>query len=358
MKDLEKFLRQSKNKEIIIPQKFTDTIRNGLYKEKESKWRNTYMKKRILTIASVCACCIIIAGVAFQKDISAFIQNIFGPNSSDGVGTAVQNGYVEDIKTEYQNAEGIEINVDSFMMDDFNFTMNFNLRFDDRYNIEDFKSVEFEDLKIVDEMGNTVFVTHLYDEKLEYKGSYSFLANKNNERELTISFSATGNEEAFPKSKNLKIKFSKILTKKFVYINGIENKEEKRFNGNWEFDVDVPKEFYNRESMVYNVKSCSDENTVVTKAIVSNTAMKIELITSKDNKIALQKEYVEISNGKRFETSQRSDGDGGYSMLDGKDVINYWQTFNLTTFDATDEISVHIFTNIGEEIIIELERAK
>ena len=46
--------------------------------------------------------------------------------------------------------------------------------------------------------------------------------------------------------------------------------------------------------------------------------------------IALQKEYVEISNGKRFETSQRSDGDGGYSLnSDDKKITDYHQTFNL-----------------------------
>lgn len=75
--------------------------------------------------------------------------------------------------------------------------------------------------------------------------------------------------------------------------------------------------------------------------------------------IALQKEYVEISNGKRFETSQRSDGDGGYSLnSDDKKITDYHQTFNLIKFDATDELKVHIFTNKGEEIVIEYERKK
>ena len=358
MNDLEKVLQNAKDESVFIPQKFTDAIKISLYGKNDNKWRKLYMKKRILEIASVCTCCMLLVGVAFSKDISAFVQNIFGANSSDGVGMAVGNGYVESVKTDYQSADGIEVKIDTFMMDDFNFMMNFKLRVDDKYNIDDFKSVEFEDLRIVDEMENTVFVTHPYDEKLEYKGSYSFLANKDNERELTISLSATGNPEAFPKSKKLKINFSKILTKKLVYINGIENKETKGFSGNWKFDVDVPEEFYNRESFVYNVKSCNDESTIVTKAIVSNTAMKIELTTSRDNEMALQKEYVEISSGEKFETAQRSDGDGGYSMPDGKDIIYYWQTFNLTTFDVTDEISVHIFTNGGKEIVINLERNK
>ena len=74
--------------------------------------------------------------------------------------------------------------------------------------------------------------------------------------------------------------------------------------------------------------------------------------------MALQNEYVENEEGKRFEPARRSDGDGGFSLPAGESnkIINYSQTFNLTKFDATDTLKVHIFTNKGEEIIIELEK--
>ncbi len=39
-------------------------------------------------------------------------------------------------------------------------------------------------------------------------------------------------------------------------------------------------------------------------------------------------------------------------------IINYRQIFNLTRYDATDNLTVHIFTNKGEEIIIEYEKSK
>ena len=72
-----------------------------------------------------------------------------------------------------------------------------------------------------------------------------------------------------------------------------------------------------------------------------------------EHMIALQKEYVETSDGKRFEVSQN--GTNEYGVPEGENkIINYTQTFDLTTFDATDEISVHIFTNKGKEIIIKL----
>ncbi len=70
----------------------------------------------------------------------------------------------------------------------------------------------------------------------------------------------------------------------------------------------------------------------------------------------LQKEYIETLDGKRFEPAARSDGDG-LTSLSSENVIDYYQTFNLTTYDATNEITFHIFTNRGEEIVIDLEKS-
>ena len=39
-------------------------------------------------------------------------------------------------------------------------------------------------------------------------------------------------------------------------------------------------------------------------------------------------------------------------------IINYSQIFNLTKYDATDNLTVHIFTNKGKEIIIEYEKSE
>ena len=109
-------------------------------------------------------------------------------------------------------------------------------------------------------------------------------------------------------------------------------------------------------------------------AVVSNTAFKLsipEISTDKIDytllkedtvgsiykRIAIQKEYVETEDGKQFEIAARSDGDGGYTVPEeGDKIINYHQTFNLTKYDATDEITVHMFTNKGEEITIVLEK--
>lgn len=344
----------------------------------EEEAKNMKNRRKSIFKVAIVACCVMvfITGGVFAKDIENFIKNLFGANTSDGVDTAINNGYMTEVKTETQSAEGIEISVDSLVMDDFNFAMNFHVTLDEKYDRTEFRSMELADLRIVDEQGNIVFSTNTDLENSgtpewepEYWGAYSFLAEETGEREFKLSLSATGNPELFPKSKQLSLTFTKVKTWR---MNEEENVEiDKFYEGDWNFQVDVPEEFYKRETIVYKVKNCNDDKTQLTEATLSNTAFRIALITTTDkvdyellhshnsksiyDTIALQKEYVETSDGKKFETAQRSDGDGGYS-LSPENVIDYYQTFNLTKYDATDEIMVHIFTNKGKEIIIELER--
>ena len=106
--------------------------------EKEEKIEMKRTRKSILKIVAVACCTMLsITGVVFAKDIGDFVKEFFGANSSDGVDTAVNNGYVADANTEYQNAEGIELKIDTILMDDFNFDMNFNVIISNKYDRED-----------------------------------------------------------------------------------------------------------------------------------------------------------------------------------------------------------------------------
>jgi len=374
MKDIEKILKNSTKNDFEIPLKVKYRIDNTLKNKNKQIWRNNYMKKKL--IGAICAVSVLASGFVFADDIKTAVKSLFGGNTSEGVDIAVNNGYIANANTEMQSADGIKIAVDSFVMDDDNFAMNFNITLDEKYDLDEFDGIYFDDLKIVDETGKTVFVTHEHDNLLEYQGAYSFGINQISERSFIVSLVATGNPEAFPKSKNLTIAFTKITSSKLVYPNNMEQKERKTYEGNWEFKLDVPEEFYNRETVVYKVKSCSEKSIDISsiQATLSNTAFKISIPEIKTDKIdydllhtstpksiydkiALQKEYVETSDGKKFEPSGRSDGDGGYSLPAGDSrIVNYHQTFDLTKYDATDELTVHIFTNKGEKIIIEFEK--
>ena len=337
---------------------------------------------KILTILLIMGICI--TGVVFAKEIVNFVKNLFGANSSEGVDTAVANGYIKKVEEEYQEADGIQIGVNSFMMDDFNFAMNFDVSLDKKYDAEYFYKhwFDFDDLIITDETGQIVFNSRGYkfdtEEEMKekgYLGAYSFLPEKIGNNNLRVSLSATGNPKAFPKSKHLSIKLTRLKTTVMNEENS--NETNTYYEGNWKFEVDVPEEMYNRENVIYKAVETNDKsiNTEQIQAMLSNTALKLyipiittdkvdyELLHTSNpssiyDMIALQKEYVETSDGKKFETAQRSDEDGGYEFTEDGKISDYRQTFNLTKYNATDTITVHIFTNKQEEIIINLKADK
>ena len=106
----------------------------------------------------------------------------------------------------------------------------------------------------------------------------------------------------------------------------------------------------------YKLVSISDENYKFDDANVSNTAFKIYL--SNCNEISFnEKECVETSDGRKFYPARRSDGDEEISVKEDGSV-RYYNTFNLTNYDATDNLKVYLFKANGDEIIVELEKVK
>ena len=317
------------------------------------------------------AACILLSmtGVIFA---TTQIINKFGANSSDGIETAIQNDYYQDVNTKYEDSNGISASIESFLIDDNNFDMNINLKFDSNYNLNDMLSnggtIDIMDLKVVNEKNEKVFATHelqseemtmLYKNEQEarekydsYKGGYSTTIEKLSDNELKFYLTATGNPDEFPTSQKLIVTFNKIGQRYW------ENNEPKYiiYNGQWSYEIDVPTKMSKSNIVEYKLVSISDKDYQFESAKVSNTAFKIYLnncegITWNDN------ECVETSDGKKFYPAHRSDGDGEISVREDG-IVSYYNTFNLTNFDATDTLKVHLFKTNGDEVFIELEKEK
>lgn len=244
-----------------------------------------------------------------------YLINKFGPNSSEGSQIAVNNGYVA-------NAPENSI-VDSFMIDNYNFYIAFNkeklgLSYDDILQ-------NLENAQIGEKSKEYLIVTNEKGEEIFNNTNTAFSLT---EEDNIIFYTATAKE--FPVSQKL-------------YIN---------FDGRKEV-LNVPENMQG-EIVEYKLKSISEESWKFEKSGLSNTAFKIYL-TNCDSIAQDERSYVETSDGKKFGKSQRNMGDGGLAIdSDGK--ISYYTTFNLTKFDATDEITVHLYKTDGSEAIIKLER--
>ena len=327
------------------------------------------MKKSKANIArkiGIAACIAMsVTGVVFA---TTKIIKKFGENSSDGVQIAVDNEYYKEINTEYKESDGISVSIESFLIDDNNFNMNFKIK----TNNENIKlnegSIDIYDLKVVNEKNETVFVTRELEakEKQEmykteeearknydgYEGEYSANHTQINDNEIIYHLTATGNNEEFPVSKKLKVKFSKI--RKIYWKNGKE--KNMMYIGDWNYELDVPSEMAKSNIKQYKLVSISDKNYKLESAKVSNTAFKIYL-TNCEGIAWNDNECVETSDGKKFYPAHRSDGDGLISFNEAGEVT-YYNTFNLTNYDATDKLKVHLFKENGEEVIVELEQIK
>lgn len=344
-------MKNKQNEKILENVKLKISISNF---EKEEKLEMKKTKINILKVASV-ACCVLvlIAGGVFAKNIEEVLKKFF-IGASDGVNIAANNGYVAKGDGKIQTAQGVDVSVDSFMIDDYNFTLNLKFKLHEETNINDFESIDIKDLKVIDENGVYVFNTHEIQweneeqrRKYSYPGGYTDRFDKINDNEYMYRLIATGSSRPFPKSKKLSISFTQLRICKLVYTKGYEEKERTIFEGNWALEIDVPEEFYNRQTIEYKATKCTGESIDLNSitATLSNTAFRVSIPVIKTKKVdyellhtsspksvydksALQKEYVETENGEKFVPAGISDGDGGYGLSsEPNTIIDYSRNF-------------------------------
>lgn len=370
-----------------VPNIITNGIENAINNKNKKYKVILLIKKFIITMIGILT---ITGGIVFAEDIKIFvntlIENIYG-NYNNGITTAINNGYSQDIDMKYIESNNIKVKVNQITMDDYNLGIIFNIEIEQSEFFKDLYNVQFKNLLIMDENNNVIFAEYENQEEfVKYcdennldKGTYgigyancgangSILNIQNNN--IVYSFYTTS--EKFPQSKKLTIKFDKIYLLNNKIFDEVNNKKVDNriatIEGNWHIDIDLGKMSSDRESIDYIATNINDNNTTVTKASLSMTNMKLELITN-SNKIDFKKLqerrnmsvrdmipfsdiYIETSNGNKF--FQSNSGSNGYDTLnDGK--IRYYTTFDYTYFDKTENIKIVLPTNKKQDLIIELK---
>lgn len=304
-------------------------------------------------------------------------------DSSDGVENALNNGYIENYEMKENNySNGISIEVESVLMDDYNLAIVFCLKFDNIEYVKNADYCNFDNLLIMDENNNlivTKFEGKIKDSKLlnffDINNNYPGISNGNesvhikskDDDEIVLTYITNSSE--FPKSHKLK-----IITDEISLHYSEDNFGEKidTINGDWNIEVDLPEEFYNRRTEVYTLESSNDKNLELLGANLSQTGIRIEfktkwgqqyyneddsdeIIYEKLEKIRneyltfeyivengitpLYNYYIVNSFGEKFYPANSSDGDGGMSVGSNAE-LNYFQIFNMTPSDATDKIII------------------
>ncbi len=385
--NFDKEIKKALSEEIEKPKSYEDIIKNTLNNQNN----NTYYKykKIIKKVACFILVIVLATSVIFAKDILAYIRYLLKTNSSKGEQTAIDNGYIEEVNMKYINSNGVNVRVSEILMDDYNLSILFNIEIPETEGVESIYNVKLSNLIITDEQNNVLVLALENSERYEefYKENNIQERNRNiaynkgayygeiiTSYGRTIEYKYMTYSEEFPKSKKINISFDKIV------LSNKNSYDKTVIEGEWNIEVNLPEEMYNRETLIYNAKN-STEDILITSAKVSNTATKIELITrwgdpvytEKDSEeekqrkideffnkthsvqnILIKNEYIENSNGEKFYPVVNSSyGNGGYNqMFNG--MLKYWQTFNLTKYDATDNLKL-VLEKQGEIIEIELE---
>ena len=304
-------------------------------------------------------------------------------DSSNGVEEALNDGYVENYELQNNSySNGISVDVESVLMDDYNLAIVFCLKFDNIEYVKNAYYCNFDNLLIMDENNNlivTKFEGKIKDSKLlnffDINNNYPGISNGNesvhikskDDDEIVLTYVTNSSE--FPKSHKLK-----IITDEISLHYSEDNLGEKidTINGDWNIEVDLPEEFYNRRTEVYTLESSNDENLELLGANLSQTGIRIEfktkwgqqyyneddsdeIIYEKLEKIRneyltfeyivengitpLYNYYIVNSFGEKFYPANSSDGDGGMSVGSNAE-LNYFQIFNMTPSDATDKIII------------------
>ena len=304
-------------------------------------------------------------------------------DSSNGVEEALNDGYVENYELQNNSySNGISVDVESVLMDDYNLAIVFCLKFDNIEYVKNAYYCNFDNLLIMDENNNlivTKFEGKIKDSKLlnffDINNNYPGISNGNesvhikskDDDEIVLTYVTNSSE--FPKSHKLK-----IITDEISLHYSEDNLGEKidTINGDWNIEVDLPEEFYNRRTEVYTLESSNDKNLELLGANLSQTGIRIEfktkwgqqyynkddsdeIIYEKLEKIGneyltfeyivengitpLYNYYIVNSFGEKFYPANSSDGDGGMSVGSNAE-LNYFQIFNMTPSDATDKIII------------------
>lgn len=148
---------------------------------------------------------------------------------------------------------------------------------------------------------------------------------------LTYNIYSGGLENNYPKSKNLKYKFHEIA----LIENEEQNSAKKVLEGDWEINIEVPEKMYNRQAINYKVIECSDENVLAMTPINSNynpdCGETIEDCT-----------YIENQNHEKFLISTNLGRIQKEEFINDDTVFVLYETFDLTKYNITDELTVHL----------------
>ena len=255
-------------------------------KKKKSNFNITILKKVAVVVLTVG---IFTASTVFAKDIIEFFNKFF-TNTDDGINSAVDNGYVQNVNMDFIVCNDIGIKVDYVLMDNNNLDISFVYKYyKDDVHLND---VNFTDLSITDENGNilcTILQDSLTNVKTTLIESNAIFNDSEKVDDTTIRNSLLLKSPSFPNSKKL-----------YVNINGVSLNVDNNLiktDGNWNFAIDL-----NNNSVQKTSFECKFDSSYINdvQTVLTNTSLAVtlklntildEMLITKYNSILLKDNF-------------------------------------------------------------------
>ena len=335
-----------KNKDIpLSTQNTIDNTIDNIFAKKSTKHKSSFdfiLKRVAILVISLSA---ITASTVFAKDIINFFTSIF-TNSNEGVDTAVENGYVQNVDMDFIEDNNLGVKVDYVLMDDHNLNISFVYKYmsDD---VEQITGLDFMDITIKDEKENVLCVlsqSELIDTNLTaFEYSAKFANNQQIIDNNTIRSSLLITSESLPKSEILYISINNVSLKT---ENGITN-----IDGNWKFSINLADKFVYRTSYKYNCTENRYINNIETLLTDTSLCISLQLNTSFNKNIVYAYDSIVLkdANNKNYYYTKMSSQNN--SEVNSTISIFY----PLTIYDTNiDKLFLHIDLDINKSIDIEL----
>lgn len=393
MDSLDQYIQGVVTKEIYEPENYIRTIQNSLdTNDRHRKYFNLY-KVAIIVICLLCT-----SGIAYAT--YNYVKNNF--NRRKGIETAINNGYIMNVDGEPVTSNDVSLKINQILLDDYNLDISFGLEFKNMEIPDDIQLIKFENIIITDEnntilyhsrskdfFDNFIRTNNLNVEYRKYSDNYinsnsSNKSNCTNSNNYNLVYNISANNVTFPKSKSLHIYIENVVL--------CTENNNSVINANWNLTSSLSSSFQNRDTVNYTYVSNEDNDDIVSvtaTTYTTGTNLKIEMkmptdkktldklkelirnsknsydiqnteyydgdyITENEKFIFTENEriynsfsdiYIENSKGEKFNVTNNTNVDNIIYRSMEKDYILYTCTFDITTYNCSDNITLHFSYN-------------
>lgn len=305
------------NSQIQPRQEFLDNLYENVSRKIEED-NNKMSKKTYLPKVAVAFLTLgIVSTSVFGKDIGNFMSRMFS-NVDKGLQMATENGYIQEVNSEYVTDQGIAIKIDNIIVDENILNITFDVI------VEDCEDVYFNELKLNDEYNNIIYPSTELVDNVKHNISRKHSKKSISKNNIVVTETFYDIENNFSEYKNLYLE---------IYELGVFdlNDNEKTIKGNWNFEINIDNSILKRNRQKYII----EENNLVENYDIelNNTGFNVELWLY-DNIENLRKEDIilEDENGKKYICSD-------FYMIGTKEINII---FSVTNYDNINELYLKI----------------